>query len=117
MEQVESMMKIESFLSDYSDIENIIDVPENFLTATNPLYIAAREGQAVRVRKLLEKHDKKGMVVTIWQLGELGYLTNKGLINKSLFKLHGYICSAAPSRVHEVYRKTYEKFLWQLRTI
>lgn len=110
-------MKTETFESIYNSPTDIQDVPEHFLTGENPLYIGAREGQVTRVRKLLDESGKKGFALGWWELEKLGYITEVGGINRGLFKSHGYVCAAAPERVVEEARFSYEKLLWVLKSL
>ena len=109
-------MKVVVINSDYSDIKNIQDVPEEFYEQKNALYIAAREGQLQRVDQQVVKKDE-GNVVALWQLGDLGYINADGTINKSAFLKHPEVYAASPSRVPMHLRKVYEKLLWTLKNL
>lgn len=110
-------MRTETFQSIYNTPNDIQDVPDHFLTGTNPLYIGAKYGQVQRVRKLLDETDKKGFAIGVWDLEKLGYLTKDGKLNTGLFKSHGYVCGASPDRVPEQFREAYERLLWKLKSL
>lgn len=111
-------MNVQIVESVYYGIQDVGDVNnKDFLKKKNPLYIGAREGQVVRMRKLLDDNDKKGFALGVWELGELGYLNTDGSLNKNLFKLHDEVYCARSERVHEQFRPAYERLVEALRNV
>lgn len=110
-------MKTEEFESIYYSPQDIVDVPKNFMSEENPLYIGGREGQVQRVRKMLDKADKKGFALGVWELEKLGYLTSRGEINTSLMKLHGFVCTTSSDRIPIDAREAFERFQCELTAL
>lgn len=105
-------MKVNIVNSDYSDMENIIDVPSEYLESKEPLYLGARKGQVLRVRNL-----NHGCAVAPWELNDYFLLDSNGDLVTSSWKRHTEIFAVDPERVTERYRKVYERLIWKLKTI
>ena len=115
----EIKMKVCIVHSVYENLQNVSDIPPDFMEAKNPLYVGAREGQVKRVSTLLEKfpNELQGKAVGFWELDKSGYLSESGELNKSAFKEHDVIYFASPSRVEKQARNTYERLMWVVKSL
>jgi hypothetical protein len=105
-------MKVHIVDSVYNNLKDITDVPDLSMLNTNPLYIGARKGQVVRTNKL-----DNFTSVGYWELEQFGYLDNKGLVRKNVFKKHDAIYITNPQRVDTKYRAAYQNLIETLKGI
>lgn len=99
--------------TDYSDKDNIRDVPsEEFLASRNPLYIGGRVGQVKRMRKNIKQDKLGGIAVGFWELkGNPGYITKRGTVNWDQLQNHDVVFISSSDRVEKDVRAAYQRFL------
>ena len=111
--KTEGLMRIYIVDTDYTDVENIQDVPViPFLNCRNPLFIGAKDQQVRRMRRAIKREKLGGISAGFWELnGNPGYVTKKGVINWSKLREHDVVFLSNPSRVHESKRDIYTRFV------
>jgi hypothetical protein len=89
-----------------TDKNEFVDFDDADLVDCNVLFVAAREGQAIRAIK-----RNKVSVCGWWNLQQMGYLAVDGRIVPQAFKRFDKVIFANPRRVHEPVREIYTKLI------